>query len=594
MNNLVICSTLSNKFAAEELQKYWSLSTGTKIPIVNKSDGPAIVLSLDRSTEDRDRFSIHADNGNLFIIGANERSVLYGVYAFLEQCIGIRFYTPDHEYIPSISTFVVPAHYEYQETADFKIRQIRLEWSLDLKMIDWITKNRFNSITADFWCWEKPETQDIITEARKRGLMVNVSGHAMFYLLPADKYFAKHPEWFPEINGKRTATKNTGDNFCYSNAEAIETFIQNLLEYVKNHPGMNINLWPGDGGAVCQCPQCREKSFMALYTDLIAKVRLRTRELNTSVEVGQLSYNFDLKDKGSHVMQVPPHTPETPTMFAFWGQNLSIPLAENSDPGHQRVLEYIRKYCERAPHQASILSYHGDTYMNSNMCPVFDKSMATDFQTYKQLGIDEMCLLWIPWDEKEIQHTYWIAYQNGGLWGRLSMNPGMDLRAYRHYYYQTTYGISQATEVELLWDELNCSLGKLSALISLMSPPRASDAWGCGFNREVMKWDLSTDYGLPGQKRLAVFNDVAKELADLQDKVNVLNDREYPECARFKGYIQHCARRAKGLALIFKAQYKLQMEEWDVACELLEQALAISMTEEQKQTKYWLQYAENK
>jgi len=579
-------------FAAEELRRYLSRAAGTDFPADAKASGPMIVLTMEPDTDGRDRFSIRIHDRDIHITGGNVRSVLYGVYHFLETFAGVRFFAPDFEVVPNWSEIRVPSDYAFSQTADFGVRQLRPELNFGPEIVDWAAKNRFNSITADYWYWEKPEGKAVLEAAEKRGLMTDGSGHAMFFFLKATDYFEAHPEWFPEVEGKRVATRNTGDNFCYSNSAAVEQFIRNVLAYCKGFPRMKrINLWPGDGGYVCQCSECRKRPLMELYSDVIATLMTRVRETGLDLDVEQLAYNFYTPDKSLDMMRVAPRTPDIPTMFAFWGQDLMRPLAENTEPGHATVWGYIKEFCERAPGKGSIFSYHTDTYMNSNMCPIFESAVGEDFRAFKKLGIDEACLLWVPWNGENAQDMCWVAYQNGGLWGRLAMDTRFDVQAWRRSYYRAVFGEAQAAEGERLWTLLNADLGRLTALIFPFAPPRVSDAWGCAFNREVLKWELTAEYGHGGEERLRVFGEVAESLARLDARSAVLSSSGLPECERFKKYVAHCAIRTRGLSLIMEGQYAMKAGQWRKAAQLLQQALDSGMTEEVDITRRWLQVA---
>jgi hypothetical protein len=590
-----ICPSGLDSFAATELRRYLNQATHTDLPMVEKTTGPAIYLTCDPTPNLRDAFSIKVQGDDLLITGSNPRSVLYGVYSFLEKFCNLRFFAPDFEFVPDCPVLTVPGDYEYNETADFNIRQIRLELNFTPALVDWAAKNRFNSITVDFWNWEKPEAGEVLQAARDRNLMTDGSGHAMFFFLKASEYFEKHPEWFPQVDGRRLATRNTGDNFCYSNREAMEECARNIIAYCKRFPEMKrVNFWPGDGGYICRCAECSKKSFMALYGDLVALITSRLHAVLPDIQVEQLAYNFDSRDKTLPMMKVLPRTPEIPTMFAFWGQDLTIPLAENPEPSHQYVFQYIRDFAERAPGQASIFSYHTDTYANSNFCPVFEPAMGADFKTFRKLGIDEVCLLWIPWDDCGPDDILWIAYQNGGLWGRLAMNLNFDVTAFRRDYYRATAGEGQAGQAEQFWNTLNAILRKLSALIFPFTPYRTSDAWGCAFNPEVFKWELTTDYGQPGKDRLTLFTQAAADLEKLQKTMTTSTGSDSPEYRRFQKYVDHCAGRTRGLSFVIQAQYAMQAGLWSQAAELLQRALDTGMKEQRDITQRWLETARTK
>lgn len=48
-------------------------------------------------------------DGNIAIAGGHPRGTLYGVYAFLEKYLGVRFLTRDHTFVPPVRDALVLA-----------------------------------------------------------------------------------------------------------------------------------------------------------------------------------------------------------------------------------------------------------------------------------------------------------------------------------------------------------------------------------------------------------------------------------------------------------------------------------------------------
>ena len=580
----------AGRFAARELQRYLRLATGQDWLLADAPELASIHLVLeptDGAIPAADRFHIVTTDGRATITGANPRSLLYGVYAFLERQLGMRFFAPGREVVPVGQSLDLETVGVYGETARFRWRQIRLEWAMGALLVDWAAKQRFNSVGMDFWQWDTPAGQAVRQAAVERGLELAGTGHGLFHFLPADRYFTAHPEWFPEVATQRVPTRHTGDNFCYSNFQAREALVANLRAFFTAHPELTrLNLWAGDGGFVCQCTACQQRPLMDLYGDVMDTIRRDLAATHPGVCVSQLAYNSG--DLRWEELQVPARAPEIPTMFAFWGQNLAMPLATNPDPTHQAFLARLAEFARRAPGQAAIFSYHTDTYVNSDLCPVFASAMAADFQLFEKIGIDEVCLLWLPWHERTPQLTEWVAYQNGALWGRLAMDGHLSAMGHRRDYCRTAYGPDLAVRAETWWNALNRCLGALSALIFPFAPPRTCDAWGCGFNRDVQKWEPTAARGPLETQRRRAFAAAAAKLARLQAATAGPTATEYPEWARFQDYIAHCARRASGLSCLFEAQTAIKRGNRAAARQWLEQALATGMADEREQTEAWL------
>ena len=129
----------SERYAKEELAKYLGMK---KIEV--KDGAFPITLSIDSSLGN-DAFKISAtlsgDAAGMTIVGGNERGVLYGVYKFLEELGGVRYFTPDLETVPATDiTLNEGVVLEY--TPFFEDR--RLNWNSVRTETDWCLKQGIN------------------------------------------------------------------------------------------------------------------------------------------------------------------------------------------------------------------------------------------------------------------------------------------------------------------------------------------------------------------------------------------------------------------------------------------------------------------
>ena len=106
-------------FASTELRDFIRESTGVALPIVADdavgystrskfiSVGDTSLWSkaeflLDDSELKLDGFVLKTKGNLVFIRGARDKGTLYGVYDFLEKFIGVRFFTPEDTYVPTV------------------------------------------------------------------------------------------------------------------------------------------------------------------------------------------------------------------------------------------------------------------------------------------------------------------------------------------------------------------------------------------------------------------------------------------------------------------------------------------------------------
>lgn len=113
--------TETEYFAASELQSFLYQVSGTKLPLtldttLQYSASSKIISvggtnalknadgDVDYSKLNGDGFIVRTCDNSLFINGANDRGTLYGVYDWLEKCIGVKFLATDATYVPKMTT----------------------------------------------------------------------------------------------------------------------------------------------------------------------------------------------------------------------------------------------------------------------------------------------------------------------------------------------------------------------------------------------------------------------------------------------------------------------------------------------------------
>ena len=79
--------------------------------------------------------------------------------------------------------------------------------------------------------------------------------HTFYGLIPPEKYFAAHPEWFSEIDGQRT-TENA--QLCLTNEDMRRELVKNLKAKLRANPAATIaSVSQNDCFGNCTCPRCR-------------------------------------------------------------------------------------------------------------------------------------------------------------------------------------------------------------------------------------------------------------------------------------------------------------------------------------------------
>ena len=121
------------RYAASELRKYLEKMG------IPEGEGAVITVRTDPAVG-RDGYSVSAkEDGSVTISGGNGRGAIYGVYALLERCAGVRFFMPGVEKLgtgePEISE-------DFSHTPIFEMRQS--DWKCGNGSPDWCVKNGIN------------------------------------------------------------------------------------------------------------------------------------------------------------------------------------------------------------------------------------------------------------------------------------------------------------------------------------------------------------------------------------------------------------------------------------------------------------------
>ena len=208
----------STRYAAEELQRFLEEISGAKLPIVSDATPPAdaeivvgangrlreLGIALDAKRLGREGYRLVVAGTRLVIAGGEPRGTLYGVYGLLEDHFGCRWFAPQVSRIPKRDRLVLRA---IDETR-VPVLEYREPYTFDCFDGDWCARNRVNSAAGRL-------------EARHGGKVRFGSGffvHTFDRLVPPDKYFDAHPEYFSLVNGKRLKERS---QLCCTNEDVI-------------------------------------------------------------------------------------------------------------------------------------------------------------------------------------------------------------------------------------------------------------------------------------------------------------------------------------------------------------------------------------
>ncbi len=254
--------TPQEKTAGQELQKWLLKITGATFALV--SDGSTknerfISLGntrlLDKYRIKRTSYDL-GDEGYaivqkgeaIFIIGGKKRGPINGVFAFLEEDLGCRWYTADKNgfVIPAIKSLAIQPTTRTEKPA-FDIRTI---WQRDAASKTFNIHNRLN-----------PKTDKFIIDSNfgeYPSVPKGWQGHTFYSIIPAKTYFATHPQYFAYTVKKGKGARIKNGQRCLTNPDVLKITKEKIFAQLKANPKTNfISISQVDGkNLTCMCGKC--------------------------------------------------------------------------------------------------------------------------------------------------------------------------------------------------------------------------------------------------------------------------------------------------------------------------------------------------
>ena len=236
--------------ATAEFVSYLEKICGVRLPVKKESETQSSENSVllgstaysekikPSDTVSRDGFLIYSDGSRLLIRGGSERGTLYGVYTFLEEYLGVRWFTPTLEKIPECSDVVINSHIDRTVEPSFALRRNDCAGTNDA----YRAKTRMN---VSFW-----------SEAENHGgALTYVLWDVTLDRLVPDSLFTEHPEYFAlGEDGKRTT-----DHVCLSEPGVLPVAVENARQAILSCPresSKHIHIGQKDNTNYCRCEKC--------------------------------------------------------------------------------------------------------------------------------------------------------------------------------------------------------------------------------------------------------------------------------------------------------------------------------------------------
>ncbi len=230
------------RFAAEELAAHLLEAGGVVAAANTAPSGFCVYLGgacpegfLEGLPDEGFRYAV--DERGITIGGMGPRGTVYGVYAFLEDLVGYRWYTSTVRRVPA--------------------------WDRTLPMADVRRSPAF--------AYREPYWRDATDGAFALRLGLNGSrtrisdehggrvrfhrfSHTFEELVPPDVYFDEHPEYFSLVNGERLRVRS---QLCLTNPDVLRIATEGVRCWIRENPDCNIfSVAQNDWYHNCTCPAC--------------------------------------------------------------------------------------------------------------------------------------------------------------------------------------------------------------------------------------------------------------------------------------------------------------------------------------------------
>ena len=352
------------KYAAKELQSFLKQISGAQIGIATDEGAMSeseillgrnahlgkLGVNIDFNALGREGFTIRTHGKNLIIAGNTGRGTMYGVYTFLEDHLGCRWYSSKVSRIPKIATIRLP------EIADTQVPVLdyREVYYYDAMDPAFAGRLKLNGNAS------KIENGKMVIE-RHAGW--STWCHTSFTFVPPKKYFKEHPEYYSLQKDGRKARQ-----LCFTNPELVDITVAKIRDLLK-HPidfaphtskvvsreggpiwargeDVYIDVSQMDGGGRCQCPKCkavdeREGSPIGSILTFVNKVAAHFPDKTIST----LAYFYSQRPP-KHIKPAP----NVSIMLCNYGSSRTFPFVSSPFAGDKRFMRDIEKWSKISRH----------------------------------------------------------------------------------------------------------------------------------------------------------------------------------------------------------------------------------------------------
>jgi hypothetical protein len=245
-------ASVTEMYAARQLATALAQITGASFEVLTNADAPTRAIIVGPGTAATSSFPemsslqlgeeelvIRTKGDRVLLAGGRPRGTLYAVSRFLQDACGVRWWTPWASRIPHKPTL---------RTADMNVR---IQPAFEYRDPHWRC-----AFDAD-WSWHNScnGLESHLSTEKGGSVIYKYFVHSFYSLVPPNKYFAEHPEWYSLVKGKRTSENA---QLCLSNPELRDFVVQRVKEALRASPRARIiSVSQNDCFNPCECTNCK-------------------------------------------------------------------------------------------------------------------------------------------------------------------------------------------------------------------------------------------------------------------------------------------------------------------------------------------------
>ena len=301
-------ATRVERFAADELAEGLGRVTGEAHVVVDREPDSGLRYlvggdPLQEAPWKTDEIRLVRMGDRIVLTGDPTRGPIYAVNEYLERFTGVRWWTKSESAYPRRPDFAPPKELDIRYAPPFAYRETLY--------LDTLSDARFK---VRMKCNVTSQTRYVLPPAEEEFVPPEMGGnhrlvffkgrrssyHSFFEVLPPEKWFKVHPEWyaFDAKTGERSVKRG---QLCVTDEAMAAEYIRETLRLLRENPECDsIQVSQNDVNGYCECQKCRvradaEGSWSGPYLEFANKVAEAVEKEFPNVMVDTFAYQFTSK-----------------------------------------------------------------------------------------------------------------------------------------------------------------------------------------------------------------------------------------------------------------------------------------------------------